>query len=82
MKTKNIFAAILFGSALSFTAVSNAQSRLSPFKKGSVTFSAGVGIGNEYNSNYYNSAIGTKAVIEAGIWQAGPGTISLGAQAG
>jgi hypothetical protein len=39
-------------------------------------------VGNEYNSNYYNSAIGTKAVIEAGLWQAGPGTITLGAEVG
>ena len=82
MKTKNIITAILLGSAVSFTAVSNAQSREAPFKKGSVTFSAGVGVGNEYNSNYYNSAIGTKAVIEAGLWQAGPGTISLGGEFG
>jgi hypothetical protein len=82
MKTKNIITAILLGSAISFTAVSNAQSRVSPFEKGSVTFSAGVGVGNEYNSNYYNSAIGTKAAVEAGLWQAGPGVITLGAQAG
>ena len=82
MKTKNIITAILFGSALCFTSVSNAQRRVSPFQKGSVTFSAGVGVGNEYNSNYYNTAIGTKAVIEAGLWQAGPGTISLGGEFG
>jgi hypothetical protein len=40
------------------------------------------GIGNEYNSNYYNSALGTKAVIEAGLWQAGPGVITLGGEVG
>ena len=82
MKTKNVITAILLGSALSFTAVSNAQSPAEPVRKGSVTFSAGVGVGNEYNNNYYNSAIGTKAVIEAGLWQAGPGTITLGAEVG
>ena len=82
MKTKNIITAILLGSAVSFATVSNAQSRISPFQKGSVTFSAGIGVGNEYNSNYYNSAIGTKAVIEAGLWQAGPGVITLGAEVG
>jgi len=82
MKTTNIITAVLLGTALSFTAVSNAQSPIQPMKKGSVTFSAGVGIGNEYNSNYYNSAIGTKAVIEAGLWQAGPGVITLGGEIG
>lgn len=82
MKTKNIISAILLGTALSFTAVSNAQSPVEPMKKGSVSFSAGVGVGNEYNNNYYNSAIGTKAVIEAGLWQAGPGVITLGGEFG
>lgn len=82
MKTKNIIPAILFGMALSYATVSNAQSPVEPMHKGSVSFSAGVGVGNEYNSSYYNSAIGTKAVIEAGLWQAGPGTITLGGEVG
>lgn len=85
MKTKNIFSAILIGLGITLSATSSAQSNkgdVNPFQKGTVTFSAGVGIGNEYNSNYYNSAYGTKAVIEVGLWQAGPGVISLGGQAG
>lgn len=64
-----------------FSTVSTAQSA-EPFQKGSVTFSAGAGIGNEYKTNYYNSAYGTKAVIETGMWTAGPGVISLGGEAG
>jgi hypothetical protein len=55
---------------------------MAPVKKGSVMFSAGVGIGNEYSSDYYNSAFGTKAVIEAGLWNAGPGVITLGGEVG
>lgn len=82
MKTKNLIPAILFVTALGFTTVSNAQGPVSPVEKGSVTFMAGVGIGNEYNSNYYNSALGTKAAIEVGLWQAGPGVITLGGQVG
>ncbi|HEX2682848.1 MAG TPA: hypothetical protein VHL77_02885 [Ferruginibacter sp.] len=78
MKTKNIIPAILVSLGILSSAASSAQS----FEKGSVTFSAGVGVGAEYNSNYYNSAFGTKAVVEAGMWQAGPGVISLGAEAG
>jgi len=82
MKKQNIISAIVFGMAISFTMISKAQSPVSPVQKGSVTFNAGVGIGNEYNSNYYNNALGTKAAIEVGIWQAGPGVITLGGQAG
>ena len=82
MKTKNIITAVLLGSALSFTSVSNAQGPVEPMQKGSVTFSAGVGLGNEYNNNYYNSAIGTKAVLEVGVWKAGPGVITLGGEVG
>jgi hypothetical protein len=84
MKKQTIISAILFGLGIGLSAISTAQSggAVSPFEKGSVTFSAGVGVGNEYNSNYYNSAIGTKAVIEVGLWQAGPGVISLGGQVG
>ena len=82
MKNINLISVILFGIAISLTTVSNAQGLVSPVKKGSVIFSAGVGVGNEYNNNYYNSAIGTKAVIEAALWQAGPGVITVGAQVG
>ena len=82
MKTKIKISAILLGAAMLFATVSNAQSPIAPVKKGSVTFSAGVGIGNEYSSDYYNSAFGTKAVIEAGLWNAGPGVITLGGEVG
>lgn len=82
MKKHTILSAILFGAGLSLGTLTYAQGPISPVKKGSVTFNAGVGIGNEYNSNYYNSAFGTKAAIEVGLWQAGPGVISLGGEAG
>lgn len=85
MKTQNIISVILFGLGIVLSGISFSQTvrgDISPFKKGAVTFSAGVGVGKEYNSNYYNAAFGTKAVVEAGIWQAGPGVISLGAQVG
>lgn len=82
MKTKQIIPAILLVTALTFTLFSQAQGPVSPVQKGSVTFIAGVGIGNEYNSSYYNSALGTKAAVEVGIWQAGPGVITLGGQIG
>ena len=85
MKKQNKLSAILFSLGIGLSAFAAAQTvkgNMNVFEKGSVTFSAGVGVGNEYNSNYYNSAFGTKAVIEAGLWQAGPGIITLGAEVG
>lgn len=81
MKKQIIIPAILFSICMAVSAVASAQSN-SEFGKGSLTFSAGVGLGNEYKSEYSNSAIGTKAVVETGLWNAGPGTISLGVEAG
>lgn len=78
MKKQNLILATLFSLGILSAATSTAQS----FEKGSVTFSAGVGVGAEYNSNYYNSAFGTKAVLEAGMWNAGPGVVSLGVEVG
>jgi hypothetical protein len=82
MKKQNVIYPVLFVIALSIATISNAQSPVSPVEKGSVIFNAGVGIGNEYNSNYYNQALGTKAALEFGVWQAGPGVITLGVEAG
>lgn len=79
MKKQTLISPILLGIALSFTSIINAQNMV---EKGSVLFNAGVGIGNEYNSNYYNSALGTKAALEVGMWQAGPGVVTLGGQVG
>ncbi len=84
MKTQKTISAIFFGLAIALSASISAQSSVPeiPFEKGSVTFSAGVGVGTDYNTNYSYSAFGTKAVVEVGLWQAGPGTISLGGQVG
>ena len=84
MKKQNIISAILFGIAISLTTISSAQRReaVIPMEKGSITFNAGVGMGTEYQSDYYNSAFGTKAALEVGLWQAGPGIITLGVEAG
>lgn len=81
MKTKNLIPAIFLGLLISFSTTSIAQTGAA-FEKGTVTFSAGVGVGTEYNNKYYNSGFGTKAVVETGLWNAGPGTISLGGQVG
>lgn len=81
MKTKNNISAVLLAFGLAMSGIATAQTD-NQFQKGTLSFSAGIGLGNEYKSEYSNSAIGVKAVAEAGLWNAGPGTISLGVQVG
>jgi hypothetical protein len=70
--------------------VSNAQSRrhvqgkgpVSPVRLGSVILNLGIGVGAEYSGDYYRSGFGTKVAAEWGLWQAGPGVITLGPEIG
>ncbi len=88
MKRQNYITAIILCCILGTTVVSNAQKKgqVTPFRKGTVTVNLGVGIGADYKGDYryYNSGngFGTKAALEFGIWQAGPGVVSLGAEVG
>lgn len=86
MKRKNIITATVLFFLLSISISTFAQSSRSlvtPFKKGTVTFNAGVGFGTDYKNEFANSsALGTKAAFEFGIWPAGPGVISLGIELG
>lgn len=88
MKRKNNFTVILISSffILFISADIKAQSRknmVTPFRQGSVSINPGVGFGTDYKNEYArNSAFGTKAALEFGIWKAGPGVVSLGAEAG
>jgi|SRR5450432_438226 len=61
------------------------------FQTGTVTVSIGAGLGRNSYGNYgyygsgyygYGTAIGAKVAAEAGIWQLGPGVLSLGAEIG
>src|SRR5260221_4284112 len=53
-----------------------------PVKLGSVTVNGGIGVGSSYEGDYYNSPFGLKAAIEWGLWEAGPGVITLGGEFG
>ncbi len=85
MKRKNKIVVILFF-VFGITVSATAQSRkglITPFRKGSMTLNLGVGFGTDYKNEFRSSsAIGTKAALEFGIWQAGPGVISLGIEGG
>lgn len=74
-----------------FSTTGNGQSRkraaagsshADPMHVGSTTLSLGMGVGSEYRGDYYNAPFGIKAVAEWGLWHAGPGVITLGAEAG
>lgn len=75
---------------LTLSYVVNAQGRrgtqgegpVSPVRVGSTILNLGVGVGAEYNGDYYRSAFGTKIAAEWGLWQAGPGVITLGPELG
>jgi hypothetical protein len=53
-----------------------------PVSLGSLTFNAGIGAGAYYDGDYYNSPFGIKAAIERGMWEAGPGVVTLGGEIG
>jgi hypothetical protein len=59
-----------------------AHGPVSPMQVGSVTVNGGIGAGSYYDGDYYNSPFGLKAAIEWGLWQAGPGVITLGGEVG
>ena len=55
---------------------------VTPIRVGTVTLNLGVGVGAQYKGDYYNSPFGTKMALEFGLWQAGPGVITLGGEIG
>lgn len=85
MKRLNVLPAIFLMMLLFASQFTMAQKRTSEsqvFDKGTVTVSLGVGSGIDYKNVNDNATFGTKAALEVGIWQAGPGVISLGAEIG
>lgn len=70
---------LISGIALSSSAQRNSDNI---FKRGSVTFNAGVGIAADYQNKPVNNDIATKIALEFGAFTAGPGTISLGLELG
>src|SRR5207248_40226 len=53
-----------------------------PMQVGSVLLNLGIGIGADYNGESYGTPFGFKAAAEFGLWDAGPGVISLGPELG
>jgi hypothetical protein len=89
MKIPMIFRSICTAACIAIAITSSAQHAhpspngpTTPVKLGTVIVNAGLGIGSEYEGDYYNSPFGLKAAVEWGLWQAGPGVITLGGELG
>jgi len=53
-----------------------------PIKLGSVSLNVGIGVGANYKGDYYGTAFGTKVAAEWGLWEAGPGVVTIGPELG
>ncbi|HTS45699.1 MAG TPA: hypothetical protein VMH01_14970 [Puia sp.] len=58
------------------------KNQVSPVRVGSTILNLGIGAGADYKNDYYNTPFGAKMAIEWGLWQAGPGVITLGGETG
>jgi hypothetical protein len=79
---KVLFVVVIVLSGFSIVNAQTGNIPVTPMRRGSVLLNAGVGVGAEYNDHYYNRGFGTKVAAEWGLWQGGPGVITLGAEAG
>jgi hypothetical protein len=55
---------------------------VTPMQVGSVFVNLGIGVGADYKGQTYGTAFGFKAAAEFGLWQAGPGVVTLGPEIG
>ncbi len=55
---------------------------VTPMQIGSIFVNMGVGVGADYKDESYGTAFGFKVSAEYGLWEAGPGVITLGPEIG
>ena len=53
-----------------------------PMRLGSVFLNMGIGVGANYKGESYGTPFGFKVAAEFGLWEAGPGIITLGPELG
>jgi hypothetical protein len=89
MKKISILGIIIFCSLLTLNAFSQAKhtggqmnGETTPMQIGSLFVNMGVGFGAGYYNPTYSTPFGFKISAEYGMWQAGPGVITLGPELG
>ncbi len=74
--------AVLGNTSLSFAQHGRANGPVTPVRIGSIILNLGAGPGVDYKGDSYGTPLGLKAAVEWGLWQAGPGVITLGGEIG
>jgi hypothetical protein len=87
MKKVNILGIALFGILISQNAYSQSKGHsgtgeTTPMQVGSTFINMGIGVGADYKSRNYGTPFGFKIAAEFGLWEAGPGVITLGPELG
>ena len=60
----------------------NSHGDVTPVQVGTTVVNAGVGLGADYRGDSPGAGFGFKVSAEVGLWQAGPGVITLGPEIG
>jgi hypothetical protein len=83
-KINLIFASVVVLVLLHFSSQAQyyKKNEVSPVRVGTTILNLGIGVGGDYKNDYYHTPLGAKIAVEWGIWQAGPGVITLGAETG
>ena len=71
----------LIGFSTSGYSQSHTSGETTPVRVGSTILNLGIGVGADYRHSY-GTGFGFKAAAEFGLWQAGPGVITLGPEIG
>jgi hypothetical protein len=88
MKKINILGIVLVSLCFSQYAFSQSKKttglkgETTPMQIGSVFLNLGIGVGADYKGDNYGTGFGFKASAEFGLWQAGPGVVTLGPEIG
>lgn len=60
----------------------NSHGDVTPVQVGTTVVNVGIGLGADYRGDSYGTGFGFKVAAEVGLWQAGPGVITLGPEIG
>ena len=86
MKKLTVIPSLIFLFAIMINETAMAQhgsnGPVTPIKLGSVSLNVGIGVGANYKGDSYGTAFGAKVAAEWGLWEAGPGVITLGPEIG